>query len=58
MESQNINAKNRIIMQATEAGKDIELRLMRESTPKQKDRVMRIPIGTKSHEVRDFLHDI
>lgn len=57
MASQAINAKKTAIMQATEAGKETELRRMRESTPKHASSMITIPIGTYNQEVSERCRD-
>ena len=57
MELHSIKAQKRHIKTATEAGKDTELRAIRELTPKQARRMIRIPIGTYSHAVKFLFHD-
>ena len=48
-DSQHIKANKRIIIQATDAGKDTELNPMEESTPKHASKMIIIPKGTYSH---------
>lgn len=51
-----IRAKNSTINNATEAGKDTELRPIRLSTPQQANRTNKTPIGTYNHAVSDRRH--
>jgi len=44
--SQRIKAKNSNTSRATDAGKETELRLIRELVPKHARRIIRIPKGT------------
>jgi hypothetical protein len=55
--SKTIKPKNKMIKQATDAGKDTEHNLMRESTAKHAKRMIRIPIGTKIQAVKFRGHD-
>jgi len=42
---QKIKAKNRVTSKATDAGNETELNLIKESTPKQARRIIKIPTG-------------
>lgn len=58
IESHSIKARNKRIIQATEAGNDTELSPIKESTPKQNSKVIMMPMGTQSQAVKLFRHDI
>lgn len=55
--SRTIKTKNKMIKQATEAGKDTELSPIREETPKHARSIIRTPKGMKIQQVKFRCHD-